>query len=98
MSTVTKVSEAFPFVSFTNLEGKEFCIERDRITHIETYCTRNEVGDETLDRSKTFVNFMSPNHKSKGSLHAIVDMSLAVFRECVLKPAFTPSCEVSTNE
>lgn len=98
MSTVTKVSEAFPFVSFTNLEGKEFCIERGRVTHVETYCTRDEMGSETLDKSKTFVNFMSPNHKSKGSLHAIVDMSLDVFRECVLKPAFMPLYEVGINE
>jgi hypothetical protein len=93
MST-TKAPEVFPFVVFTNLEGKEFCIERDRITHVETYCTRDELGNETLDKSKTFVNFKSPNHKSRGSLHAIVDMSLRVFMECVMRPAFQSPCEV----
>ena len=96
MSTVTKIAEAFPFVSFVNLDGKQFCIERHRVTHIETYCTRDELGNDVLDKSKTFVNFMSPNHKSKGSLHAIVNMSVEVFTKCVLKPAW-PLYEVTID-
>jgi hypothetical protein len=87
MST-TKTLTTFPFVTFTNTEGKEFCIERDRFLHFETYCERNVNGDDVLDPSKTFVNFKSPNHKSKGSLHAVVDMPLASFRDWVIRPAF----------
>lgn len=81
----------FPYVVFTNVDGKGFIIERSRITHSETYCYRDgNTGQEVLDASKTFVNFKSPNHKSKGSLHAVVDMPLEVFREAVLKAAYLP--------
>ncbi len=78
----------FPLVTFTNIEGKEFMIRRERILHSETYCEKDEDGYEILDHSKTFVNFTSPNHKSKGSLHAIVNMPLAVFRDQIMRPAY----------
>ena len=75
---VTTTPVVFPFVSFTNIEGKEFVIRRERILHSETYCQKDENGYEILDPSKTFVNFESPNYKSKGSLHAVVDMPVCV--------------------
>ena len=76
-------SVVFPFVAFTNVEGKQFDIARDRILHYETY-----ERDGALDTNKTFVNFMSPNHKSKGSLHAVVDMPVDMFRQMVMRPAY----------
>jgi len=76
----------FPFVSFTNTEGKKFCIPRERIIHIETY-TKTVNGDDVLT-DKTYVNFTSPNPKSKGSLYAVVDMPVEIFRDTVLKPAY----------
>jgi len=82
-STETVTRPIFPMVSFTNLEGKEFVIQRDRVIHTETV----EVDGE-LDPTKTFVNFTSPNPKSKGVLHAVVDMPLSEFRETVLRPAY----------
>jgi len=83
----TVVSSVFPFVSFTNVEGKQFCIPRESVIHTETYCAR--VGDrEVPDSNKTYVNFKSPNPKSKGALHAVVDMPLELFREQVLRPAY----------
>ena len=82
-STETVTRPIFPMVSFTNLEGKVFVIQRERILHTETY----EVDGE-LDPSKTFVNFESPNPKSKGVLHAVVDMPVAQFREFALRPAY----------
>ena len=78
----------FPYVSFTNIEGKEFCIERSRLLHSETYCYKDEYGQDKLDHSKTFVNFESPNCKSKGSLHTIVDMPLSTFRNTIICPAY----------
>ena len=77
------VAAIFPFVSFTNTEGKKFVIERERILHSETYAT-----DGGFDHSKTFVNFKSPNCQSKSNLHAIIDMPIDVFREVVLRPAW----------
>ena len=77
------VTTVFPMVSFTNMEGKEFVIPRGRILHAETY-----ESDGVLDHGKTFVNFESPNPKSKGVLHAVVDMSLNDFRRLVLRPAY----------
>ena len=89
----TRTIPIFPFVTFTNIEGKEFVIERERIKHSETY-SKNDV----LDHSKTFVNFLSPNHKSKGCLHAIVDMPIQAFRDLVLRPAFEGIlCEEQTD-
>ena len=70
-------------VSFTNLDEKEFTIQRDRVLHFETYCK-----DDEMDPDKTFVNFLSPNPKSKGVLHAVVDMPLAMFRDHVMRPAY----------
>ena len=81
-TTVTS-TPVFPMVSFTNLEGKEFVIPRERILHIETY-----QDDKGIDHTKTFVNFTSPNNKSKSALHAVVDMSVEHFRELVMRPAY----------
>ena len=77
----------FPFVSFTSIEGKDFLLARERIIHCETFTSPE--GD--FDKTKTFVNFTSPNHKSKGSLHAVVDMSIEVFRDIVIRPAYEGS-------
>lgn len=88
VETITVV--VFPFVAFTNIDGKQFDIARDRVLHYETY-----ERDGVLDASKTFVNFMSPNHKSKGSLHAVVDMPIHVFRECVMRPAYEGSTDTT---
>lgn len=87
-STETVTRPVFPMVSFTNLEGKEFVVQRERILHCETCHTKDVNGNEVLDESKTFVNFESPNPKSKGVLHAVVDMPLAQFREFALRPAY----------
>jgi len=81
-------SVIFPYVSFTNVDGKEFCIERSRLLHAETYCYKDDKGRDQLDYSKTFVNFKSPNCKTKGSLHAIIAISLEDFRNQILQPAF----------
>ncbi len=86
----------FPHVSFTNVEGKEFVIPRERIIHSETYCEKDEDGYEVLDHSRTFVNFTSPNHKSKGSLHAVLDMPLRVFREHVMRVAYEGPVDTSS--
>ena len=82
-SETTTTIPVFPMVSFTNVDGKEFVLPRERIIHIETY----QNGDD-LDPSKTFVNFTSPNQKSKGALHAVVDMPVAHFRDSVMRPAY----------
>lgn len=79
---VTRV--VFPYVTFTNVEGKTFTLPRERIIHTETY----QAKDDVLDHDKTFVNFESPNPHSKGTLHAVIDMPLMVFRESVLRPAW----------
>jgi hypothetical protein len=73
----------FPYVSFTSIDGKEFLLARERVIHAETYASDGE-----FDHSKTFVNFVSPNHKSKGALHAVVDMPVEVFRDTVIRPAY----------
>lgn len=84
---VTRV--VFPYVTFTNVEGKEFTLPRERIIHTETYHTKDVNGVDVLDHDKTFVNFESPNPHSKGTLHAVVDMPLAHFREFALRPAWS---------
>lgn len=85
MLTDTQVApNVFPFVTFTSVDGKMFVLPRGRIIHVETYQDK----DGTLDENKAFVNFLSPNHKSKGALHAVVDMSAEDFREKVLRPAW----------
>jgi hypothetical protein len=78
----------FPYMTFTSIEGKTFTIPRERVIHVETYCHRNEEGVETLDPSRTFVNFLSPNPKSKSALHAVVNMPIEMFRDQVMKPAY----------
>lgn len=85
----------FPFVSFTNTDGKMFVIHRDRIIHTETYqCPPGSPTEEAeLDHKMTFVNFSSPNHKSKGALHAVVGMSVEDFRDKVMRPAYEGSRE-----
>ena len=82
------INKSFPFITFTNVSGKEFCIHRDRILHCETYEYKDDDGQMIPDPDKTFVNFASPNPKSKGTLHAVVDMSLSAFRQYVLLPAW----------
>lgn len=95
MSVDTVVAPTvLPFVSFTSVEGKDFVLARDRIIHCETYTS----PDGDFDRTKTFVNFTSPNHKSKGALHAIVDMPIEVFRDLVIRPAYEGSREVTIHE
>ena len=94
---VTITSVVFPFVTFTNIEGKEFVIARERVFHCETYCRKDDDGYEILDPDKTFVNFESPNYKSKGSLHAVVDMPIAVFRDHVIRPAYEESDRNTTR-
>ena len=85
MLTDTQVApNVFPFVTFTSVDGKMFVLPRERIIHVETY--QDKEGN--LDESKAFVNFLSPNHKSKGALHAVVDMSAEDFRNTVLRPAW----------
>lgn len=74
----------FPFVTFSNIEGKSFVIPRERILHIETYQDR----EGQLDSTKTFVNFLSPNPASKGPLHAVVDMSVEQFYNMCVIPAY----------
>ena len=76
--------EVFPFVTFTNLDGKTFCIPRERIIHVETY----QQGQDELDQDKTYVRFISPDPKSRGPLHAVVDMPLEIFRDEKLKVAW----------
>lgn len=76
-------SVVFPYVSFTSIEGKQFLLARDRIIHCETFSVDGE-----FDHSKTFVNFVSPNHKSKGALHAVVNMPIEAFRDLVIRPAY----------
>jgi len=76
----------FPFVIFTNTDGKEFCIPRENIIHVET-CEDKEKG---LDETRTFVNFVNPNSTKDSVLRAIVDMPPSAFREVVLKPAYLP--------
>lgn len=78
----------FPFVHFTSVEGQEFGMPRDHVLHYETYHEKDKDGNKVFDHDRTFVNFVSPNHNSKGSLHAIVDMPLQVFRNCVMRPAY----------
>lgn len=77
-----------PHVVFTSIDGKDFGMPVERIIHYETFCTRDANGNEILDKTKTFVNFVSPNPKSKGSLHAIVDMSVDEFFREVIRPAY----------
>lgn len=85
----TEIVPVTPFVTFTNVDGKSFCIPRERIIHVETYHTgKDENGKEILDYAKTYVNFMSPHPKSKGPLHAVVDMPVEVFRDQVIRPAY----------
>jgi hypothetical protein len=88
-STVTETILVFPFVSFTSIDGKEFCFPRERIVHTETYHEgKDESGHESLVDDKTYVVFTSHNPKSRGNLHAVVDMPLAVFRDQVIRPAY----------
>jgi len=83
MATTTTRKMVFPYVSFTSIDDKKFVLARDRIKHCETYET-----NEQLDHEMTFINFESPNPKSKGLLHAVVDMPLEVFTNEVLRPAY----------
>lgn len=87
-STVERdtIPVVFPYVSFTSDEGKQFLLARERIVHCETFSI-----DGKFDHSKTFINFVSPNHKSKGMLHAVVDMPLEAFRDLVIRPAYEGS-------
>ena len=80
----------FPFVTFTSVDGKDFCIPREHIIHTETYSTGKDAttGKDVLDHTKTYVNFKSPNPKSKGPLHTVVDMPVDIFRDEVLRPAY----------
>lgn len=78
----TATVSVFPYVSFTSVEGKDFLIARERIIHCETYSTDGE-----FNHALTFVNFTSPNHKSKGLLHAVIDMPIEIFRD-VLRIAY----------
>ena len=80
MSTTVEMKPAtvpiFPYVSFTSIEGKDFLLARERVVHCETYSVDGE-----FDHGRTFINFTSPNHKSKGLLHAVIDMPLEIFRD-----------------
>lgn len=87
METITETT-VFPHVKFTNTDGKVFGMPRERIIHYETYWTRDADGNEVLHPDKTFVNFVSPNHKSKGNLHAVVDMPVEMFYNHVMRPAY----------
>ena len=78
----------FPFVHFTSIEGQEFGMPREHVLHYETYHEKDEAGNKVFDHDKTFVNFVSPNHNSKGSLHTIVEMPVQVFRDIVMRPAY----------
>lgn len=85
----TEIVPVTPFVRFTNIDGKSFCMPRERIIHIETYHSGKDMnGKEILDHSKTYVNFVSPHPKSKGPLHAVVDMPEQVFYDQVIRPAY----------
>ena len=85
MPTSTVIPSVFPFVTFTNLKGKQFCLPRDRIIHTETY---SDPGSQDKDPTKTYVHFENPNPKGKGPLYAVVDMPLTIFRDQVLRPAY----------
>ena len=78
----------FPVATFTSLTGKTFCIPRDSILHAESYCTKDAQGNEVVDNTKTYVNFKSPNPKSKGPLHTVVDMPVEVFRDQIWRPTY----------
>ncbi len=86
----TEVIPIFPFVSFTNVDGRKYCIPRERIIHTETYVIQGAHSVETLT-NKTYVRFVSPDPKSKGPLFAIVDMPVEVFRDTVIRPAYEGS-------
>lgn len=85
---VEKAPIVFPHVYFTAIDGQEFGMPRERVIHYETYHEKDSEGDKILDHGKTFVNFESPNHKSKGSLHAIIDMPMQVFRDHIMRVAY----------
>ena len=87
--TITETTPIFPFVSFTNVDGKWFCFPRERLVHAETYHEgKDENGRENLVSNKTFVSFENHNPKGRGPLHAVVDMPLEVFRDQVIRPAY----------
>jgi len=84
----TTTTPVFPMVSFTSIEGKEFLIQRERVTHIETY---RDPTTHDLDHTKTFVNFINPNENGRKSIHAVVDMTITQFRQFVMRPAYEGS-------
>ena len=78
----------FPFVTFRNTDGKQFCIPRDSIVHTETYASNPYGTGIENDHSKTYVTFKNPNTGKTGNLYAVVDMTLITFRETILRPAY----------
>ena len=82
------VPTVFPHIHFTSADGVEFGMPRERVIHYETYHEKDADDNKVYDNARTFVNFMSPNHKSKGSLHAVVNMPMQAFREHVMRPAY----------
>jgi hypothetical protein len=75
-------------VFFTNTDGKDFGMPRERIIHYETYCSRNDEGEEVFYSDKTYVNFMNPNGKKGNLLHAVVNMPVRMFYDQVIRPAY----------
>lgn len=90
MWTQTVIKTIFPYVTFTcSRQNKTFCLPRERIVHTEDFEDRNlATCVKTVDTTKTYVVFLNPSPQKKGTLHAVVDMSLADFRDTVIRPAW----------
>lgn len=83
-------TSTFPWVTFTcSRQNKTFCIPIHHVLHTEDFQYEDENKQTVVDEEKTYVNFTNPNPTKKMPLHAVVDMPIRVFRDVVLRPAFT---------
>lgn len=88
----------FPWVTFTcSRQNKEFCIPRESVLHVENFQERDRsTGEMKTSENVTYVNFVNPNEGKGKVLHAVVDMPVSMFRDCVLRPAYM-SDETATS-
>lgn len=94
MWTQTVTKTIFPYVTFVcSRQNKKFCLPRERIIHMEEFEERSDDGIKELNTNKTYVIFLNPSPQKKGTLHAVVDMSLTDFRDTVIRPAWEGSDE-----
>ena len=81
-----------PYVIFDcSRQNKTFCIPRESIIHVETFTRQepdNNLIQDLVDKSKTFVRFKNPDGENARPLHAVVDMSVRDFLKGCIAPAW----------